>query len=193
MWHPDINKENPDAFKEEFLELTEAWNVFKKGPGHSEPSQTESSGFQDDEFVWSDPPSEDEEEYNSTPFSEEFFIPSPKKNFAVPNELRAFIISGSNRRAGKFLALFTVQSNLKLMKYLCDHLSLYHGNVLCFIGWSTRTNKDILVILLNFNYERRLVDALRRTCVKPRSLLHSFFIVLNLTNLRNFFMQNMEI
>ncbi|GBN57132.1 hypothetical protein AVEN_161355-1, partial [Araneus ventricosus] len=64
-----------------------------------------------------------------------------KKNFAVPNELRAFIISGSNRRA----------------------------------GWSTRTNKDILVILLNFNYERRLVDVkkdLRKTKIAPAQLFY---------------------
>ncbi|GBN35223.1 hypothetical protein AVEN_178930-1 [Araneus ventricosus] len=67
-----------DEFKEEFIELQQAWKVFNKD--ESGASQSKSSGFEDDSFVWSDPPSEEEEEYDSTPFSEEFFIHSPENH-----------------------------------------------------------------------------------------------------------------
>ncbi|GBN84294.1 hypothetical protein AVEN_16614-1 [Araneus ventricosus] len=143
MWHPD---KNPDAFKEEFIELQQAWMVFNKD--QSGARQSQSSGFEYDSFVWNDPPSEEEEEYNPTLFSEEFFISSPEKTFAVPDELRCFFRSGSNRR---------------------------DGDVLGFIGWSTRTNEEIIVVFIHFNYERRLVDVkkdLRKTNIALAQLFY---------------------
>lgn len=161
-WHPDKNLDNPDKFKEQFLELTEAWEVFKKGPPTGGIYCDESFDNFDFEFDWDkdDGQSEAEEdtEYNESPYDDDFFHPSPKKGFAVPEDLRQFFRSSSNRRAGKCFALFTLQSKLKEIEVLYDKLNIYKGATNCFVTFKASTNKEIFVVLINYASEHRLGD-----------------------------------
>lgn len=195
-WHPDKNldKDNPNQFTEQFIELTDAWKVYLKSIQATSSSQ---GSFSSDEFNFrsytrqrsdlfcdeSMSESEDEmdsgrgtrertPEYNDSPFDDDFFIPSPKKKFAVPEDMRAYFRSASNRRAGKFFALFTpegcLSEALKLHKRfatICSYFGIYE----------VRTNKDLLCILLLLNSDYRLAD-IKKECRKFKlSGLEAFY------------------
>lgn len=160
-WHPDKNTENPNKYKEEFLELTEAWKAFQKGKG------PDIHCYEEFDFDWDkdDGASEAEEDsdYNDSPFDDDFFHPSPKKGFAIPEDLRQFFRSSSNRRAGKCFALFCLQSDLSKLENLYTKLSHYAGTFNCFCCFNASTNKEIVVCLINYTKDHRLGDIKKET------------------------------
>lgn len=121
QWHPDKNK-GSDKYSENFRELFEAWNRFKKGekfqeaPPTPEPSTsfTAEDIYCDEKWDPSWDSSDVDSDYNSTPFDDDFFHASPKKKFAIPEDLRLFFRSKSNRRAGKYLFLLYRQAKINL-------------------------------------------------------------------------------
>ena len=80
---------------------------------------------------------------------------SPKKNFAVPEELRLFFRSKTNRRAGKLFMLFTFRDDLhrKCMEKLSKD-DLFKS----FVCFAARTNKDIFAALIITHTDHRLID-----------------------------------
>lgn len=112
LWHPDKNAGN-DVFCENFRTLHAAWTRFKLGrnwaPPESEEDESDGPGLGAEDLFcheqwdpdWETDDDEDTE-YNSTPFDDDFFNASPTKNFAVPEPLRLFFRSKSNRRAGTY-------------------------------------------------------------------------------------------
>lgn len=98
LWHPD---KGSDKDKELFVSLNTAYNVFKKGPADASADL-----FCDEEFDFSDL-SDDDSDYNDTPFSDSFFRMSPSKKIKVPEFLKQFLRAGSNRRAGKTFLLIS--------------------------------------------------------------------------------------
>lgn len=186
LWHPDKNrdKEDPNLYCEQLLELTDAWNVICES--YSETSSTKSSfsGGPSWEYFKSKPdifcdesmPSSDDDfepgqrefqrettpEYNDSPFDEDFFIPSPKKKFAIPDDMREYFRSLSNRRAGKFFIIFTTAQHFeKLLKFQKKHDSICNY---CGI-FSVRTDKDLNMMLFSFVSDQRLAD-LKKDCRK---------------------------
>lgn len=113
QWHPDKNK-GSNKYSENFRELFEAWKRYQKGENYREPtpepepepSFTAEDIYCDEKWDPSWDTSDTDSDYNSTPFDDEFFNASPKKKFAVPEELRLFFRSKSNRRAGKHFSVY---------------------------------------------------------------------------------------
>lgn len=105
LWHPDKNSGNT-TFCDNLMCLNQSWNRYKKGENY-EPEAPEAPDLSTEDIFchehW-DPSweseSDNESDYNSTPFDDDFFNASPKKHFAIPDELRIFFRSKSNRRAG---------------------------------------------------------------------------------------------
>ncbi|AXL65948.1 hypothetical protein [Circular genetic element sp.] len=175
-WHPDKNLDNPDRHKEDFLKLQDAWRIFNGDEGSSQ-SQERSEDFWCGEEMWE---SDDEDsDYNSTPFDDEFFIPSPTKDFAVPDDLRPYFRSKSNRRAGKFFAVFTYQNKEEAAKRFYKQYDLYAGCITCFVSYRIRTNKDLICILIQFASERRMGD-LRKVARKVDMLPNEIFYAVKL-------------
>lgn len=169
-WHPDKNKEAPERFREEFQDLFKAWKVYNGEDTYPvseeeyEPqpstSQADATWTPDDLFcdeTMSDCMSEDED-YYSGPFDDEFFTPSPTKKFAVPEDVREFFRSKTNRRAGKLFALFILESNYNFIEDFFKSYNLFLGVVQIFLGWKIRTNREIMCFVIEFNSDRRLVD-----------------------------------
>lgn len=157
QWHPDKNTSNPERYRDNFILLNESWNVYKGGEGESQDSGNFSGSFETDgpNLFCDESMSESEEsDYNSTPFDDDFFDTSPKKDFSVPEFCRLFFRSKSNRRAGKLFAIFILEKyrseleNFYKMKRDCDY----------FGAWTFRTNKDIICILIQYQLENRLID-----------------------------------
>lgn len=194
-WHPDKNREkdNPNKFSEQFMELMDAWKIFKGEEcssgsfGSDEPdlhcyeSSFSSESEPEDDLKWrkweranrcnEEKKKKEKEkrqerestpEYNDSPFDEEFFIPSPKKKFAIPDDMRTYFRSASNRRAGKFFSVFSLENNfeagMKLYRRLqefCNYFGIY----------LMRTNKDLLCCLINLTNDYRLAD-IKKECRK---------------------------
>lgn len=178
-WHPDKNLENPDRFKEEFLELTDAWNVYKSKK-NSNNDGPDLHCYEDMDFDWDrdDGASEAEcdSDYNDSPFDDDFFHPSPKKGFAVPEDLRQFFRSQSNRRAGKCFALFCLQTEIAKLKVLFNSINIYAGTVDCFCAFKCSTNKEIFCVLINYAKEHRLGDLkklIRKCNIIPHELIYA--------------------
>lgn len=165
QWHPDKNKNDPERYQENFVLLNTSYKVFKNG-GTSDDSQDFSepgcSGFTPDDLfcdeTW-DPDwetgNDTDSDYNSTPFDDEFFNASPKKNFAVPETLRLFFRSKTNRRAGKLFMLFCFQDSLH--RKCLEELSK-NDLLKSFMVFSARTNKDIYCVLIVTKVDFRLID-----------------------------------
>lgn len=170
QWHPDKNHLNPEKYRENFMLLKESFDVYKKGP----PADSGCFSGADDLFCdenwdpsWDQFGSENsDEEYNSTPFDDEFFNCSPKKNFAVPDELRLFFRSKTNRRAGKLFMIFSFQDSIHLK--CLENLSKENFN--SFAVFAARTNKEIYCTLVLKENEMRLMD-IKKIC-RQKSLLN---------------------
>lgn len=190
QWHPDKNPANPEAYKEEFLELQEAWKVFCKGDGENNSSQSTTGSragtseepdlhcYEDMDFDWDKDAgaSEAESDYNDTPFDDDFFNPSPKKGFAVPECLGQFFRSKSNRRAGKCFALFSTAQNSGKLSGLYNKLNHYMSAINCFAAFNIRTNKDIFCVLINYATDHRLGDVkkeARKFDILPHELVYA--------------------
>ncbi|GBN71930.1 hypothetical protein AVEN_5094-1 [Araneus ventricosus] len=128
LCHPDKTQDCPDRCKEEVLNPFESWSIYKKkfSPSSEESSDSgqyskSTASSQESEQnsqsdTWKDHLKEDfkdlftdesfESQYENYPFSEVFFIPSPKKSFAIPETPRSFFRSKTNRRVGKFFVYF---------------------------------------------------------------------------------------
>ncbi|GBO18710.1 Large T antigen, partial [Araneus ventricosus] len=101
-------------------------------------------------------------EYNETPFDEEFFVPSTPKKFAVPDGMRAYFRSASNRRAGKFFSLFSSESNQGTVMQLYRRFA----NQLSYFGmYGMRTDEDLVCILMLLTSDYRLADV-KKECRK---------------------------
>lgn len=157
QWHPDKNKDNPERFVDNFRLLKESFDVYVKGP------PTDSGCFFSEDLhcdeEWDPSWDSDESDYNSTPFDDDFFHASPKKNFAVPEELRLFFRSKTNRRAGKVFMLFTFSDSLHrqcLEKFSKDDF------IQTFYMFAGRTNKEIYACLILTHLEIRLLDLKKR-------------------------------
>lgn len=151
-WHPDKNVNDPEKYRSQFECLKEAWDVFKK---QGKDSGSFSSSFTpDDLFCDESMPSSSDDEYNNTPFDDEFFDASPKKNFSIPEYFRQFFRSKTNRRAGKLFTIFFLKANEpKVKSFLkCNDHCDYFG------VWDARTNKEIIVVIALYINECRLVD-----------------------------------
>lgn len=158
-WHPDKNVDNPERYIENFKLLNESYNVFKQSASDSGNFSGNSSQEPDLHCDESYDPSWDNEsddsDYNSTPFNDDFFNASPKKNFAIPEPLRLFFRSKTNRRAGKLFMLFTFADSLHLECLKQLHKSGLIKSLYLFEG---RTNKDIYCVLIYLHIEMRLLD-----------------------------------
>lgn len=164
QWHPDKNVENPEKYRQQFMLLKESFDIYKKGPPKDSGTFSADDLFCDEEWdeSWDffTNAEDSDDNYNSTPFDDEFFNASPKKNFAVPEELRLFFRSKSNRRAGKLFMIFCFQDELHLK--CLENLS--KGDVFeSFCTFAGRTNKEIYCSLLYTNQEYRLLD-LKKVC-----------------------------
>lgn len=157
LWHPDKNKENPEKYKENFITLNESYRVYRQY--HEESSSTKDSGnYSENLFCDEDMDTNwesDDSDYNSTPFDDDFFNASPKKNFAVPEPLRLFFRAKTNRRAGKLFMLFTFADPIHqscLEKLSKDNL------IKSLQIFAARTNKEIFCTIVLSHVEQRLVD-----------------------------------
>lgn len=189
LWHPDKNRdlENPNLYCEQLLELNEAWSVLLESKsdagsstqgsfsGHSEEPFNFGSFFRSKPDLYcdesmSESDSEDFQsgqrtpEYNDSPFDDEFFIPSPKKKFTVPDDMRIFFRSLTNRRAGKFLLVFTLASHFEKLKSL-KSLYKYQDSTNYYGIWNVRTDKDLCLMLWLLVNDVRLSDV-KKDCRK---------------------------
>lgn len=160
QWHPDKNPNDPEKYREQFMLLKQCFDVWKKGPPDSGAFSADDL-FCDEEWDETWETDSNDSEYNSTPFDDEFFNASPKKNFAVPDELRLFFRSKTNRRAGKLFMIFSFQDSLHLK--CLENLS--KGMFKSFAVFSGRTNKEIYCTLVYTENEYRLMD-LKKLCRK---------------------------
>ncbi|GBM20314.1 hypothetical protein AVEN_195871-1 [Araneus ventricosus] len=183
LWHPNKNrdKQNPYQFAEQLIELKENEpDLFcnesssddsppKRPTPKSDPepdSDDRSWGKwdrrrrakRDDKYFAVKKAREERkatQEYNETPFDEEFFVPSTPKKFSVPDGMRAYFRSASNRRAGKFFSLFSSESNrgniMKLYRRFANQLS-YFGM------YGVRTDEDLVCILMLLTSDYRFAD-----------------------------------
>lgn len=142
LWHPDKNVDNPDRYRENFIMLNKSWESYKRVFEYN---------LNCDEQLSS---SDDDDSYNSTPFDDDFFHASPKKEFAVPEYFRMFFRSASNRRAGKMFMIFCLQDH----KENIDKFYYLNNKVTFFGVWIARTNRDICVILVDYVNDWRMVD-----------------------------------
>ena len=166
QWHPDKNPDDPQRYNEQFLQLMDAWKVFseRKKPFKPKPSTSRKQSFDfhcyesmDDS---SSSASEPETPYNDTYFDDEFFMPSPKKSFAIPPDFRPYFRSNSNRRAGKIFVIFTVwkhESQLKTAFY-----NFFEDQAIYFGMYSLRTDRDLIACILYLCNEKRLGDIKKR-------------------------------
>lgn len=182
-WHPDKNKDNPDKYRELFVLLNTSYNRYLKGETPEDSGQFSeepeySPGFTADDLFcdeeWSpDFESDSDSDYNSTPFDDEFFNASPKKKFAVPEELRLFFRSKTNRRAGKLFMIFCFRD---LLARKCLDKLTTDNCVKSFVCFAARTNKDIYCNLLITNFEQRLMD-IKKLCRKNSLDVEVFYAV----------------
>lgn len=189
LWHPDKNKDDPERYTGNFIKLNESYKVYMKGPdcmedsgNASEPTPGPSAEdiFCDEQWDPNWDPDSEESDYNSTPFDDEFFNASPKKNFAVPESLRLFFRAKTNRRAGKIFMIFTFRDNLH--RKLIESFANNTNTVKTFYIWSARTNKDIYCCLLVTCIECRLLDIKKQ--IKKASINTSeLFYAVNLFKL----------
>lgn len=164
QWHPDKNPENPNLYREQFQVLFESYEYYKahKGGQCSGASETDSGHFSGD-FDFSDFKnmycdeemfSSDDEEYNNTGFDDQFFTPSPTKDFKVPDTHRQWFRSKSNRRAGKFFAVYcknTQENEIKALFSKYEFLSNF------FAGFNMSTHHTIVLAVATLG-EFRIVD-----------------------------------
>lgn len=158
QWHPDKNHENPERYREQFMLLKESFDVYKKGPPQDSGNFSADDLYCDEDWdpSWDNFNSSDsDEDYNSTPFDDEFFTCSPKKNFAVPEELRLYFRSKTNRRAGKLFMLFSFRD--AIFKKALENYSK-DSSLKSFACFSARTNKEIYCVLIVTHNELRLLD-----------------------------------
>ena len=187
LWHPDKNTDNPDRYRSQFMELNESYQRYMKGDHDSGTFSGTSGTFNSAEDLFCheewDPSwgqsSGEESDYNSTPFDDEFFNASPKKNFAVPDDLRLFFRSKTNRRAGKIFMLFTFSDSLH--RKCIEELSK-DDLIKSLMLFSARTNKDIYCTLIVTNLELRLLD-LKKKCRKYSLQSIELFYAVNLYKL----------
>lgn len=161
QWHPDKNPDDPDLFKDKWITLFKCWKYYEKHlSGNRESTSSDETDFENlfsDSEVYSD----EEMDYNGTPFSDEFFQPSPTKDFKIPPCHNAFIRSRSNRRAGKFFAIYCLDSDREKLKNLnskynclCDYFGIF-----CFRSES----KNLSMLLLHTLNEYRIHD-IKKNC-----------------------------
>lgn len=153
LWHPDKNTQNPDKYKEQFITLNESYKIYSRGQEDSGHFSGDFKCSEEWDPTWE--PESDDSDYNSTPFDDEFFNASPKKNFAVPESLRLFFRSKTNRRAGKFFMIFTFADTLH-RKQLEEFSKC--NIVKSFVLFQGRTNKEIYCVILVTLNEMRLID-----------------------------------
>lgn len=103
-------------------------------------------------------------EYNDTPFEDDFFIPSPKKKFAIPDDMRGYFRSLTNRRAGKCFIVFSLAKNSNLLK---DLYWRYFSQAAYYGIYSVRTDKDLSMAVIMLNTDTRLAD-LKKECRKVK-------------------------
>lgn len=175
QWHPDKNLDNPNRYKENFILLKESWAIVDGQQGSSQ----ERSEDEPDLFCYESMDESEDSDYNSTPFDDEFFHPSPKKEFAVPDDLRSFFRSKNNRRAGKLFAVFTHVDKEVSVQKMYKQFNLYAGCMTCYCAYYIRTNKDLICILINFATERRMGD-LRKAARKVDMLPNEMFYAVKL-------------
>lgn len=161
QWHPDKNPDNPNLFKDKWMLLHRSWKYYlNKSPNHPSTS-TQSS---EDEHLFSDSEiySDEECDYNQTPFSDDFFHPSPTKDFTIPESHSAFFRSKTNRRAGKSFVIYCLDSDKEKLKSLFikfDRLVDYYG-VFLF-----RSDKQLSMLILSTLNDYRNLD-IKKFCKK---------------------------
>lgn len=180
QWHPDKNVQNPEKYREHFMTLNESWNLFKQGPpqdsGHFSGSVDDL--FCDEEWRPDYDSSSSDSDYNSTPFDDDFFNASPKKNFSVPECLRLFFRSKTNRRAGKLFMLVTFCDSIH-RKALEEFSKI--NIIKSFVMFQTRTNKEIFCNIVITHNELRLVDL--RKFLRKHSVSGELFYAVNVLKL----------
>lgn len=205
QWHPDKNPENPDLYREQFQILFQSYEFYKKhGSSRSSTSSEPDSGhfsqdFSDFDFskyenMYCDEEmcDSDDEDYNPSGFDDNFFTPSPTKDFKVPDQHRQYFRSRSNRRAGKFFAIYCKNTQEKEVKMLFNDKYQF---LTTYFGGFKMLNSNMLVVAMSTLGEFRLVDVKKNLkvvkinpheifyCVKFKEfvefltgLYHQFFI-----------------
>lgn len=190
QWHPDKNPDNPNLYREQFQTLFQSYEFYKEHKNGAN-SQTDSGQFSaDSDFdfekfknMYCDEEmfSSEDEDYNNTGFDDQFFTPSPTKDFKVPDSHRGYFRSRSNRRAGKYFAIYCKNTELeklqKLYEFKYEHISTY------FCVFLMR-NDSTFVTLLSTIGEFRLLDVKKNLkaykinphdlyyCVKFKDFIH---------------------
>lgn len=159
---PDLYCDESMPSSDDESEPCRSQKTFKKKSQSSKASKNQSSNS-DSDFEMRNS-REGTPEYNDTPFDDDFFIPSPKKKFAIPDDMRAYFRSITNRRAGKCFIIFSLAKNAKIAK---DVYWRYFGQTAYFGIYSVRTDKDLCMIVMMLNSETRLAD-IKKECRKVK-------------------------
>lgn len=154
-WHPDKcqHLDNPNIFKDKWMLLKESWDFYKNWES-SQPGPSQENLFCDEELF-----SDEDADYNGTPYSDEFFNPSPTKDFCIPDTHQIYFRSKSNRRAGKTFAIYFLRSD---DDKLAAFYSLYNLDCEYFGAFHIRTNKDISLLLLTTKNDYKLMDVKKK-------------------------------
>lgn len=161
MWHPDKNPENPNLYKEQWIKLDTAWKIYVNWLNIGKPSTSSTNLFcdeemwdSDEEFEWEDP--ENRAEYNNSGFSDEFFNPSPSKDFKIPDDHKKYFRSKSNRRAGKSFIIYVEDKYEELSRKFyseysnnCNYFGIFHMSNLNMILLCTLNDLRIFDIKKN--------------------------------------------
>lgn len=182
QWHPDKNLENPNLYREQWITLFKCWKFYEKNYKPSSSSQPSTSSDSENLFSDSEVYSDEEFDYNQTPFSDDFFHPSPKKDFEIPESHKQFYRSTSNRRAGKTFLIYCLDSDKEKLKEMYFQFSTscdYYGLFLI------RTNKQICCLVLSTLNEYRNLD-MKKFCRKYKLQLFKVEYAVKIKQLINF-------
>lgn len=141
QWHPDKNLDKPDPnlYKDKWLKLDESYKVYVDWINAGKPSTSgEPNLFCDEEFS--------DDEYNNTPFSDEFFEHEAEFNFEIPKEHEPFIRAKTSRRIGKNFIIYLedkyrdlAENFYKAYSVQCNFYKIYHFSQYLIIVFATKS------------------------------------------------------
>lgn len=163
QWHPDKNPDNPNLYRDKWISLFKSWKYYLKhvvNVSESQPSTSSEEPDNDNLFSDSEVFSDEDMDYNQTPYSDDFFYTSPTKDFKQPESHKNYYRSATNRRAGKSFIIYCLATDLDFLKTVYDKY-----NCLCdYFGiFKFYTNKSLCGALLSTLNEYRILD-IKKNC-----------------------------